>query len=393
MVFLRAQGFGVTETTSVFKGVDDRIGLSDESDPGLKTQLLQKELELSTEISLVNKNRIQDEIDGINVQINANTQRFKLADEFTKKLVDQSTLEESSAEKIIERLQAGEGLNEIMDSLTEKEAENLETNEGLLENFLDQAEALEIILAFEERRAGNAKLIRDAQVDRSFTDGLKDGMKTLQNQTDNFNYKLGTEAPQRLASGLGSAMSQALSGAKSVSEALSEAGRNFLQYMIDALLQQAAMLAIQKAMGAFGFGFYKGGPVKNFANGGGVSGSDKVPAMLAPGEFVMSKSAVDSVGQPAMEFLNGGGGGALGAALRGIAQMRGIGQSPAAAANNNVSMSFNITQNGQGNPQENTKRIEGDFNGNNGFVRKIRKSVIQIISEESRPGGALYNVR
>ena len=83
----------------------------------------------------------------------------------------------------------------------------------------------------------------------------------------------------------------------------------------------------------------------------------------------------------------------MGAALRGIAQMRGIGQSPAAAANNNVSMSFNITQNGQGNPQENTKRIEGDFNGNNGFVRKIRKSVIQIISEESRPGGALYNVR
>jgi hypothetical protein len=73
--------------------------------------------------------------------------------------------------------------------------------------------------------------------------------------------------------------------------------------------------------------------------------------------------------------------------------MRGIGQSPAAAANNNVSMSFNITQNSQGNTEENAKRIEGDFNGNNGFVRKIRKSVIQIISEESRPGGALYNVR
>ena len=202
-------------------------------------------------------------------------------------------------------------------------------------------------------------------------------MKNLENQTDAFNYKIGTEAPMRLASGLGSAMTQALSGAKSVSDALNEAGRSFLQYMIDAVMQQAAMLMMQKAMSAFGFGFHQGGPVRGYANGGGVSGSDTVPAMLAPGEFVMSKSAVDSVGQPYMQSLNAG--------------QAPMGQTATAGSNtnNNVALSFNITQ-GEGNSNENPKRKEGEFNGDTGFVRKIRKSVVQIISEESRPGGALY---
>ena len=374
---LRSQGFGV-DTAQGPGGETVSFGLS--QDPGLKTQLLEKELALSTEISTVNKNRLQDEIEGINFQISASSQRFKLAEDLTQKLIDQTTIEEESATKITERLQAGEGLVEIMQSLTEAEQASLSTNSELVEDFLEQADALELILAFEERRVANAKAIRDAQVSRSFADGLSDGMKSLENQTDAFNYKIGTEAPMRLANGLGSAMTQALSGAKSVSDALSEAGRNFLQYMIDAVMQQAAMLMMQRAMGAFGFGVYTGGPIKNFANGGGVSGSDTVPAMLAPGEFVMSKSAVDSVGQPYMQSLNAG-------------QVP-MGQTATAGSNvnNNVALSFNITQ-GEGNSKENPKRKEGEFNGDTGFVRKIRKSVVQIISEESRPGGALYSGR
>ena len=45
-----------------------------------------------------------------------------------------------------------------------------------------------------------------------------------------------------------------------------------------------------------------GGPVRHFA-GGGLQ-RDSVPALLEPGEFVLRKSAVDSMGVPAAEMLN-----------------------------------------------------------------------------------------
>ena len=53
-----------------------------------------------------------------------------------------------------------------------------------------------------------------------------------------------------------------------------------------------------------GTGFAKGGLVpKYFAEGGFASGTDTVPAMLTPGEFVMSKSTVDKFG-PMLAAIN-----------------------------------------------------------------------------------------
>jgi hypothetical protein len=53
-----------------------------------------------------------------------------------------------------------------------------------------------------------------------------------------------------------------------------------------------------------GMGFAKGGLVpKYFAKGGLSRGTDTVPAMLTPGEFVMSKSSVDKYG-PMLSVMN-----------------------------------------------------------------------------------------
>ena len=43
---------------------------------------------------------------------------------------------------------------------------------------------------------------------------------------------------------------------------------------------------------------------RKFASGGGVSGSDTVPALLTPGEFVMNKSASQSIGYSALNRMN-----------------------------------------------------------------------------------------
>jgi len=55
------------------------------------------------------------------------------------------------------------------------------------------------------------------------------------------------------------------------------------------------------------FGFSKGGLVpKYFASGGYGKGTDIIPAMLTPGEFVVRKSAVDSIGIDSMQSINNG---------------------------------------------------------------------------------------
>ena len=51
---------------------------------------------------------------------------------------------------------------------------------------------------------------------------------------------------------------------------------------------------------------YGGMVPKYFAVGGMSRGTDTVPAMLTPGEFVMSKYAVDSYGVDKMKAINKG---------------------------------------------------------------------------------------
>jgi hypothetical protein len=54
-------------------------------------------------------------------------------------------------------------------------------------------------------------------------------------------------------------------------------------------------------------GYSSGGFVpKYFAVGGYARGTDTVPAMLTPGEFVMSKYAVDNYGTGTMKAINNG---------------------------------------------------------------------------------------
>jgi hypothetical protein len=53
-------------------------------------------------------------------------------------------------------------------------------------------------------------------------------------------------------------------------------------------------------------GFANGGMVlKKFAEGGYSMGTDTVPAMLTPGEFVIKKSAVDRIGASTLAKING----------------------------------------------------------------------------------------
>jgi TP901 family phage tail tape measure protein len=57
-----------------------------------------------------------------------------------------------------------------------------------------------------------------------------------------------------------------------------------------------------------GQGYAMGGMVipKGYADGGGIFGTDTVPAMLTPGEFVVRKAAVDAIGIDKLNSINSG---------------------------------------------------------------------------------------
>jgi hypothetical protein len=79
---------------------------------------------------------------------------------------------------------------------------------------------------------------------------------------------------------------------------------------LTALAAIRAIPAIGQFVGGFGRGFTrrnKGGPIRGFAKGGHVPGSgsgDTVPAMLTPGEFVIRKKAVETIGLNNLQNMN-----------------------------------------------------------------------------------------
>lgn len=109
------------------------------------------------------------------------------------------------------------------------------------------------------------------------------------------------------------------------------------------LLGALAAIKVARGLGSFlggigsglgsARGFNQGGKVLAFAKGGLVPGSgnkDTVPAMLTPGEFVMKKSAVESMGISNLKAMNRGG-----KASRKVDYEAGVGPSPFESAKSN----------------------------------------------------------
>ena len=79
------------------------------------------------------------------------------------------------------------------------------------------------------------------------------------------------------------------------------------QAIADAIKKQGLQNAAKAEGMAKRYGMSSGGVVpKYFAAGGYASGTDIVPAMLTPGEFVMSKYAVEAHGADTMKAINNG---------------------------------------------------------------------------------------
>ncbi|MGA0119953.1 MAG: phage tail tape measure protein [Methylophilaceae bacterium] len=135
-------------------------------------------------------------------------------------------------------------------------------------------------------------------------------------------------------------------------------------------------------------GFFTGLFSRFFNQGGPVGrGTDTVPAMLTPGEFIVRKDAVDKYGTSFLSALNNG---ALpmkafqnGGTVTPVTSEVGSG-ALSSSVTNNSQFSFNIengsvSQEGNGGQDQNQRQ----------FAQRIKQAVTTVIQEESRLGGTL----
>ena len=166
------------------------------------------------------------------------------------------------------------------------------------------------------------------------TDGLQEGFTQFAEQFGN-TFQAGINIARGLVDGLAQFTSQAIVDAFDPTKEvdLEERFARLMQSIAQTILQQLIQLAIAKAIlgfkdggvvpelsaGGIPLSFAKGGLVPHFGPdaqglaGGGrparprhIPASDTVPAWLTPGEFVMKKSAVENLGLPLLEAMNGG---------------------------------------------------------------------------------------
>ena len=158
--------------------------------------------------------------------------------------------------------------------------------------------------AIEERNTQD-ELEKNKQ-EGTFKSGLSSGFIELNKQTNNFQYKFGTEIPQMFSNGLASAIEGALDGTKSLKESLMDAATSFLKAISSKSISNMADMFTQ-GLGSFLPGV--GAPLGKAAGGyirGGSGSKDDVPAMLMGGEYVINKKSVNKYGPSFLEAINSG---------------------------------------------------------------------------------------
>jgi hypothetical protein len=129
---------------------------------------------------------------------------------------------------------------------------------------------------------------------------------------------------------------------------------------------------------------------KGSATGGMIpsrSGIDTVPAMLSGGEFVMNRSAVQSIGAPNLQSMNSGG-----TSITSEETSKELNEKLLAKLDELIGASGstgNITINVAPSGQTSQETSQDPSASRQQLARQIKDAVLQIINDEKRIGGSL----
>ena len=210
-------------------------------------------------------------------------------------------------------------IDELYKQTNESQLALVETRMALLESFIEingatqeEIAVLALLLEQKEKLLGSDKL--KVEQDKKIQDALKKQIQLAENMAD--------------------AIGRSVLNANSFANAIGRIGDAIIAEAARLIANQAARWFLKSALGMIGgpfagiaagmsLIFHQGGlvpekkPVQRFATGGTVQGGDNVPILAQGGEFVMSRSAVESIGIENLNRMNQGGGGAINVSIQG----------------------------------------------------------------------------
>lgn len=216
------------------------------------------------------------------------------------------------AEKSKEAQVSLKGLNQQITAIKQAQADGQLFPVQAEQQIIDlEKQRVPVLQAIADQMMVQAKLSDDpAKIEQAQAFQLQ--INNIKNSTDQAGLemaKLKATAQDTFVNGMSNALMQVINHSKSLGDAFRNMGFQMVQALEQAIIKMLIMKALQAATGFSGGGSVGGAGVK-LAGGGFVPGSghgDTVPAMLTPGEFVITKEAMAKPGmQTLMEAVNGG---------------------------------------------------------------------------------------
>ncbi len=233
---------------------------------GALSEIRNKELDLAEAATTIRKVGLENEIALKKFLVEKAKEEFRITEDYVKSIRDATIFSEEQKEFIEGQVEAGSSLLLIEKGLVEAGIELTKDAKIDFDLAVEKALIQEKILDNKLEEVKLQQKINDLSKPQGFGGGIRKGLGNLENDIAFFRDELGENIPAQFSSNLGSALQEAVSQAKTLDEALSDAGRNFLGFIKDAFLQQAAD---QATSALFGSSEGKGGLF-----GGGSAESD-----------------------------------------------------------------------------------------------------------------------
>lgn len=236
------------------------------AEAGLLSDIRNKEFDLAKAVTTTRKIGLENEIALKKFLVEKAEEEFKITQDYVKSITDASVFSEKQKEFIEGQVKAGASLLSIEEGLVKAGIELSGQAKIDFDLAVGKAEIQQEVLDNKLEEIKLQQDINNLQKPQGFGEGIRKGLGSLENDIAFFGDELGENIPAQFSSNLGSALQEAVSEAKTLDEALSDAGRNFLGFIRDAFLQQAAS---QLTSGIFGSSTGQGGLF-----GGGSAAAD-----------------------------------------------------------------------------------------------------------------------
>mgnify|MGYP003631514550 FL=1 len=242
---------------------------------GTRSNIRGGELKLAKAVTTVRKVGLENEIALKKFLLEKAQEEFKITQDYVKSIKDASVFSKKQKDFIESRVKSGAALLSIQSDLEKLGMSLTGQAKTDFDLAVGKAENQKKVLKDKYEEVKLQQEINNLNKPQGFGEGIRKGLGNLENDIVFFGDELGENIPAQFSDNLGSAIKEAVSEAKTLDQALSDAGRNFLGFIRDAFLEQAAAQTTSLLFGSSeGKGGLSGAAKSLFGGKGGAASPD-----------------------------------------------------------------------------------------------------------------------